>query len=585
MYGWLVIAIVVAACGTPSVKAPAADELRSAVSRSVVMLQKSGETWLTARECASCHHQVLGPFAVAEARDHGIAIDDAALARQRERLHEDLTDQRPGIMTGDATIVLIRNYPVVGLGTLAGYGIGTVDDTAAIGARMIRRRQARDGSWRPTFMRPPIEGSLFGLTALSLRALELAGVPADRERIARARTWLQTHAPENTDDRAWQLLGLVWAGAGSPELEPIARAILAEQRDDGGWAQFAGGRAGWNATSPAVSASDAYATGETLVALALSGQLAVGDARYSHALRFLLSAQLPDGTWHVATRRRAVGIPHFETGFPHGDDQFVSYAASAWATLALTFALGNRPSPIAAHAEPHGAPARAADDLFEASDDLEAVQRLLAAGADPNARAKTETTPLMAAASGNGPVEVLDALIAKGADVNAMKSDGTTALTLACSYGGDLAKVRRLLAAGADPNRGVALGPHALSFAVRTHDPELVALLLDAGAKPDAPDLDVNDEPVEGLPPLAYAAEAGYADIVELLLAHGADPNARDTRGKTPLMWAAMVDTSDDRIVRMLLAHGADAGLRAPSGDTAASLAAAHGRGATCCAQ
>ena len=575
----LVLAAVLSACGAPGPRAPTSDELRGAVSRSVVALQASGETWLTARECASCHHQVLGPFAVAEARDRGIAIDAAALARQRERLREALAGRRPGIVSGDATIVLIRSYGVVGLGTLAGYGIGSVDEVAAIGARMIRRRPARDGSWRPTFVRPPIEGSLFGVTALSLRALSLAGIPADRERIARARAWLQRHAPENTDDRAWQLFGLAWAGAEPSVLAASARTILAAQREDGGWAQFAGGHDGWRATAPAVSTSDPYATGETVTALVLTGQLAPSDAAYVRAVHYLLSTQLPDGTWHVATRRRAIGIPAFETGFPYGEDQFVSYAASAWATLALTFGLGPaRPSPIGTRAEPPGVALAPADDLFAASDDLAAVQRLLAAGADPNARSKTETTPLMAAASGNGPIEVLDALLGKGADVNAMKSDGTTALALACSYGGDLAKVRRLLAAGADPNRGVALGPHPLSYAVRAHDPELVALLLHAGAKPDAADLDVNDEPVEGLPPLAYAAEAGYADLVELLLAHGADPNARDTRGKTPLMWAAMVDTSDDRIGRALLSHGASPALRTPSGDTAASLAAAHGR-------
>jgi hypothetical protein len=49
-----------------------------------------------------------------------------------------------------------------------------------------------------------------------------------------------------------------------------------------------------------------------------------------------------DGSWHVKTR--AFGFqPYFESGFPHGNDQWISMAATAWSALALM--------PVAAAAE------------------------------------------------------------------------------------------------------------------------------------------------------------------------------------------------------------------------------------------
>jgi ankyrin repeat protein len=52
------------------------------------------------------------------------------------------------------------------------------------------------------------------------------------------------------------------------------------------------------------------------------------------------------------------------------------------------------------------------------------------------------------------------------------------------------------------------------------------------------------------------AARTGSPDVLELLLAAGADPNARGTRGQTALMWAASQRHSE--AVAVLLAHGAD---------------------------
>ena len=80
--------------------------------------------------------------------------------------------------------------------------------------------------------------------------------------------------------------------------------------------------------------SDAYATGEALVALRQSGAVATSAAAVRRGVDFLLRTQLEDGTWVV--KSRAVPIQaYFESGFPHGADQWISAAATAWAVTAL----------------------------------------------------------------------------------------------------------------------------------------------------------------------------------------------------------------------------------------------------------
>ena len=98
--------------------------------------------------------------------------------------------------------------------------------------------------------------------------------------------------------------------------------ILGMQRPDGGWAQ-----------TPYLE-SDAYATGQVLYALRELGTPA-GDATLQRGVTYLLQTQQVDGSWHV--RNRAMKLqPYFESGFPYEHDQWISAAATAWATMALT---------------------------------------------------------------------------------------------------------------------------------------------------------------------------------------------------------------------------------------------------------
>ena len=115
----------------------------------------------------------------------------------------------------------------------------------------------------------------------------------------------------------------------------MADALMAEQRADGGWSQIA------------TRQSDAYATG-TGSGGAQSGRPGTARQREPSA-RPRVPRHRPsnaDGSWHVPTRRTwREGLPYFESGYPHGPDQFISYSGAALATSALALGLQDAVSP------------------------------------------------------------------------------------------------------------------------------------------------------------------------------------------------------------------------------------------------
>jgi hypothetical protein len=80
--------------------------------------------------------------------------------------------------------------------------------------------------------------------------------------------------------------------------------------------------------------SDAYATGQVLYTLREMGVPPTDPALQRGAV-FLLRTQDPDGSWYVKSRAMKIQ-PYFESGFPHGHDQWISQTATAWATMALS---------------------------------------------------------------------------------------------------------------------------------------------------------------------------------------------------------------------------------------------------------
>jgi hypothetical protein len=143
---------------------------------------------------------------------------------------------------------------------------------------------------------------------------------------------------------------------------------------------------------------------------------------------------------------------------------------------------------------------------------------------------------------------------------------------------GDLEKVRNLLER--NPRLIRKSGSSALRRAAEKGSDGVVALLLAKGA-------DVNARDGYGFTPLHLAVSEGHEQIVGLLLSHGANVNAKLKDGETPLHyavgscgdpWEKCGCKCRERIVKLLLAHGADVDAKRSDSVTPVQLAVIDGR-------
>lgn len=276
-------------------------------------------------KCISCHHQDLPAVSVAWGHERGLHFDEAALGHQVEA---QLAMFRPRAEAAREMQDPFADSPVqVGYGFMALKAVGYAPDamTEAI-SRYVMEGQGEDGSWHWTDLRPPLEGGRFTATAWAVNSIRLYPPAHSEDSIkacfARARKWLRTNEPRTFGDQIQQLAGLGWAGESSGKMQTYASRILAAQRPNGGWSQLPG-------LEP-----DAWATGEALVALHEAHCLSTSDEAYKKGVQFLLDTQYDDGSWWVHSRTWPFQ-PHFDSGFPHGNDQWISAGATAWATMAL----------------------------------------------------------------------------------------------------------------------------------------------------------------------------------------------------------------------------------------------------------
>jgi hypothetical protein len=210
------------------------------------------------------------------------------------------------------------SYSLLGLAT-EGYA---PDETTTAMTVAIARTQLPDGSFAVLPARPPMEASPFTSTALSIRALQLFGKDSE-DKITKAREWLKGARPNTQEDRTMRLLGLAWSKADASDIEQASAELVVQQRPDGGWSQLAG------------LESDAYATGQAMVALYEAGTVKAEDKAYRHGVSYLLRTQLADGSWVVRTRSSPFQVLK-DSGFPHGRHQWISAAGTSWAAMALT---------------------------------------------------------------------------------------------------------------------------------------------------------------------------------------------------------------------------------------------------------
>ncbi len=558
---------------------------RAAVARALPALERSAKAFVGQRSCVSCHHNILPILTLRLAVSRGVAIDSATLTEVERKTFRELTTARAfdeavqGSGVGDPTPN--DSWLLVAAETAA----LAPDMTNAIVAKRIARWQ-HDGHWTTSDFRPPHSSSPFTATATAVRAVR-AFLPEEmrdtRDRVlSDATRWLAGTPAQSTEDATFRLLGLVWAGAARDDIATAITALRKLQRPGGGWAQL-----------PSYP-SDAYSTGEALYALHEAG--APDDAAWRRGIAYLLSTQQADGTWHVRTRMISpaeVSPPYFTTGFPYKKDEYISYAASSWAAMALLSALPQAKAaavpaaPVTAAVFPADQAFRTA--IFGTADQLAAIRAL-----DANAVTTNGTSLLMAAADDASKVRLL---LSKGAEAKRRAPSGYDAITAAASYRGSAPAMALLLDAGADaePPASVKTRHSPLLFASISGDLDAVRLLLSRGAS-------ANPRPnPSGDSPISEAITFGRADVVSALiqagakvdlressgvnlmhwatitnrpgvipeLAHaGVDVNAIDEAGYTPLMYAATIDFGDTAVLEALLAAGADRTIRNGSGRT-----------------
>ncbi len=161
------------------------------------------------------------------------------------------------------------------------------------------------------------------------------------------------------------------------------------------------------------------------------------------------------------------------------------------------------------------------------------ARRLLDAGAGGDL-----VGPLVEAAY-RGQHEIVEHLLALGAPIDGTNDGGNTALVGAAWSGRD-AVAEALLDRGADL---AASGARALEFAANAGHAATVRLLVERGVPPDGRN-------AYGWTPLMAAAWQGHGAVVNCLLALGADRDIRDDAGKTALDWAR--EGNRQRIVALL---------------------------------
>jgi ankyrin repeat protein len=242
------------------------------------------------------------------------------------------------------------------------------------------------------------------------------------------------------------------------------------------------------------------------------------------------------------------------------------------------------------------------------SSETEMVRLLLERGANPNAELKSTGTALGYAVMVGAPIPLVQLLLNDGADplraINRKLPFGASALTLAVTsknkeavdailatlkpgelsearhfevfhslMNGDPAYVRRALDSGFKVNAKGAAGFTSvtpLMMAAKSATPEIVAMLLEAGA-----DVKASDE--AGFTALHTVAEWGRTEQVALLLKNGADPEAKNKDGLTVLS-AACSPNGTEEIVAALLKAGAKVNVSDNLGRTAIWRAASGGR-------
>ena len=194
---------------------------------------------------------------------------------------------------------------------------------------------------------------------------------------------------------------------------------------------------------------------------------------------------------------------------------------------------------------------------------IEAVKQHLAAGTDVNVKGGfADGTPLHYEAA-NGHTEIAELLLANGADVNAKDIWDKTPLDVAIGrkHPETIDHLRKH--GGKTAEELKAAEPVAEAAKPKTYDIPIHQAALDGNIEAvkrhlaDGTDMNAKDDRYGGTY-LHWTVSGGHKGIVELLIAKGADVNAKDVDNETPLDWAILLNQSET--ANLLRKHGGKTG-------------------------
>lgn len=221
---------------------------------------------------------------------------------------------------------------------------------------------------------------------------------------------------------------------------------------------------------------------------------------------------------------------------------------------------------------------------------LDLVRVLLEAGANPNLVDGDRYTPTILACQTSAfegaelhqqRLEILRLLQKAGANIHLRDAQGDSALLFAVDSG-DIGAVRFLISKGVSIRERGQNGTTVLHRAASQADPEMIQYLIRAGAEVNAqtrrdPN---NNEEVFGETPLMFAVTANTEDLLpalHILLDAGADVSRRDSEGHTVLHYFAFGSSGGQKVCSLLLERGAQREARDRDGSTPLALAVQSG--------
>ena len=195
---------------------PTPASVQAAVERALPLLRVLPKEFVSKRTCFSCHHNALPILTLHMAQARGIAIDKSILSTVKEITSESSCarcsrSSHPGRRIERSHTQ--RQLPDDGRCGRRGLEHNL---TLSVHAQQLLGWQQPDGHWVTSDFRPPHSSSVFTATATAVRAIRFYAPEELNTRtqmaVKSARDWLRKTHPVSTEDAAFRLAGLVWAG-------------------------------------------------------------------------------------------------------------------------------------------------------------------------------------------------------------------------------------------------------------------------------------------------------------------------------------------------------------------------------------